>query len=121
MKVRTTKDILKDLAGLDISKATYVVCEEWEYIKSDEDCPYCNGEGRFKNGTQIYNCNDCNQTGKVGVKKKLYVVKLCTHEGYPDVSIEYNTVQMPFYYDIQGFFNKESDACKLANALNKGR
>lgn len=121
MKFKTTKDLLQDLANLDISKEVWLVCEEWTYEHTKEKCPSCNGEGKFKHGNQIYDCQDCRGTGKVGENVKKYVVKRATYgdNKYPEVDLRYNSIEMPFYYDIQGFFNDYNKAQEAANKLNK--
>lgn len=123
--MRTTKDLLQDLANIDPKKQVYIVFMDYEDTTDGKVCPECKGNKYFKIGKYKYACQECGGSGKLSERKLRYIVK---HDishcqdgefDYPDIKMEYGTIQMTFYTDIQGFFNDKEEAQKLADKLNE--
>ena len=122
--MRTTKDLLQDLANINPKKQVYIVFLDYvDVVSKNEVCPECKGKGYFDIGKYRYSCKECGGTGKLSDRKLRYIVKPNINNydefDYPDIKIEYGTIQMTFFSDIQGFFNDKEEAQKLADRLNE--
>ena len=121
--MRTTKDLLQDLANLNPKEQIYIVSLDYVDVKIKKTCPECKGKGYFEIGKYRYDCKECGGSGILSDRKLRYIVEsnINTYDDldYPDIKLEYGTIQMTFFNDIQGFFNNKKEAQKLADKLNK--
>ena len=121
--MRTTKDLLQDLANLNPKEQIYIVFLDYVDTTEGKVCPECKGNKYFKIGKYEYACKECEGSGKLSERGLRYIVKpnINTYDefDYPDIKMEYGTIQMTFFSDIQGFFNDKEEAQKLADKLNK--
>lgn len=119
--MRTTKDLLQDLANLERSNRYFIVCIGDFLEDTGKVCPECNGSQYFTKGNYTYTCKACNGSGKVIERKTKYVVRTEYVENcdYPEIELYKGTIQLFDYYDIQGFFNNKEEAQKLADKLNE--
>lgn len=121
--MRTTKDLLQDLANINPKKQVYIVFMDYVDTTDGKVCPECKGKKYFKIGKHEYACKECQGNGRLSERKLRYIVKpdIGHYEefDYPDIKMEYGTIQMTFYANIQGFFNDKEEAQKLADKLNE--
>ena len=119
--MRTTKDLLQDLANLEPSDCYFIVCIDTVFEDTGKVCPECNGSQYFTRGNYTYTCKACNGSGKVIERKTKYVVrtKYVEDRTYPNIEMYDGTIQLFDYYDIQGFFNNKKEAQKLADKMSK--
>lgn len=116
--VSTTKQLLKNLVDLDTDKPVYIVHRDYKRFFTNEKCDECNGTGKFKHGTKTYTCNNCDGIGKLSDVRHVFLATRYSSGGYPEISLQYNEVQLAMYHEVRGFFNSENEAQKLAGRLN---
>ena len=112
-----TNNIFKNFLELDFDKKAYIVHLTYQYPKYAKICPSCEGNGNFKHGRTVYFCVECGGTGKKRDPEPVYVVSEINPKE-ERIHIVSGIVRFPMFTNVQGIFNKKSDAKKLADNLN---